>query len=125
MSDIDKHIGDICPHCKRDSLELVEENEPYTIEHLQCPVCDSTYPIAKLEEFVLSMWKGKAEYAEQKVRELEGKLKQESNYIERVYKDAYVDGWADGFDNQSENPELAWLESIHYREQIEDPKGDR
>ena len=36
-------IGDVCPHCEEDKLVLIKGNEPYNIDHLQCPSCDSTY----------------------------------------------------------------------------------
>ena len=36
-------VNDICPHCHKGILELVLENYPWTTDHLQCNVCDSTY----------------------------------------------------------------------------------
>ena len=36
-------VGDVCPHCKDATLDLVKEDFPYNIDHLQCPNCDSTY----------------------------------------------------------------------------------
>jgi len=36
-------VGDVCPHCVEDNLQLAFGVEPYTINHLQCPTCDSTY----------------------------------------------------------------------------------
>jgi len=42
MEDLIK-IGDKCPHCKKGILELVKGNEPFTIDHLQCNICDSTF----------------------------------------------------------------------------------
>ena len=32
-----------CNHCNEGVLNYVNGYEPYTIDHLQCPVCDSTY----------------------------------------------------------------------------------
>jgi transcription elongation factor Elf1 len=40
-----EQINDICPHCKNKKLQYCYKNEPYTLEHLQCPECDSTYNI--------------------------------------------------------------------------------
>ena len=39
--------GDLCPHCKKGILELidVEENEIYNIDYLMCDECDSTYTV--------------------------------------------------------------------------------
>ena len=36
-------VGHTCPYCFNNNLDLVEGREPYTIDHLQCPTCDSTY----------------------------------------------------------------------------------
>jgi len=33
----------LCPHCKEADLEEVKGDIPWTIDHLQCPNCDSTY----------------------------------------------------------------------------------
>ena len=38
-------IGDECLICDNGKLELVGENFPYTIDHLQCSDCDSTFNI--------------------------------------------------------------------------------
>tara|TARA_R110002153_G_scaffold28881_2_gene88861 strand:+ start:2382 stop:2870 length:489 start_codon:yes stop_codon:yes gene_type:complete len=37
--------GDLCPHCRRDTLEHCVATPPYSVEHLSCPQCDSTYNI--------------------------------------------------------------------------------
>lgn len=34
-----------CPHCNSDELTLINGNEPYDVDHLQCPTCDSTYTL--------------------------------------------------------------------------------
>ena len=39
----------ICPHCKKDNLELSAGDYPYSVEHLICPRCCSTYNIGELE----------------------------------------------------------------------------
>jgi CheY-like chemotaxis protein len=36
-------IGNICPHCNDGVLTLMRENFPYTIDHLSCSSCSSTY----------------------------------------------------------------------------------
>ncbi len=42
-------VGDECPHCIKHKFDtigticLVEEDFPWTIDHLQCDYCDSTY----------------------------------------------------------------------------------
>lgn len=36
--------GDVCPYCQKGILELMEANEPWSIEHLMCDECNSTYP---------------------------------------------------------------------------------
>lgn len=35
--------GDQCPHCKEGKLEIIKGCEPYSIDHLMCDRCDSTY----------------------------------------------------------------------------------
>lgn len=38
---------DICPHCKKGILELIEidEDDVYNIDYLMCDECDSTYVV--------------------------------------------------------------------------------
>jgi transposase-like protein len=36
-----------CPHCKKAELCQIMGDEPWTIDHLQCPECDSTYNTRK------------------------------------------------------------------------------
>ena len=38
-----------CSHCSKGKLEVVEENPPYSVEHLQCDSCDSTFGIDQEE----------------------------------------------------------------------------
>jgi hypothetical protein len=33
----------LCPHCKQADVEIVKGDAPWTIDHWQCPSCDSTY----------------------------------------------------------------------------------
>jgi Zn finger protein HypA/HybF involved in hydrogenase expression len=33
----------LCEHCNSDVLVLINGVEPYSVDHLQCPTCDSTY----------------------------------------------------------------------------------
>jgi len=40
-------ILDECTICKKGKLELVTENFPYTIDHLQCSNCDSTFNLSE------------------------------------------------------------------------------
>lgn len=35
-----------CDHCKKGKLKVIQGNYPYTINHFQCPKCDSTYNIS-------------------------------------------------------------------------------
>ena len=35
--------GDLCPHCRLDTLEHRVATPPYSDDHLICPHCDSTY----------------------------------------------------------------------------------
>jgi uncharacterized protein YbaR (Trm112 family) len=35
----------LCPHCKKDHLKYMDADEPWNMEYLQCPNCDSTYNI--------------------------------------------------------------------------------
>lgn len=35
--------GDKCPHCGKGILIIILEDFPYTIDHLMCDQCDSTY----------------------------------------------------------------------------------
>ena len=42
--------GDICPHCKKGKLIHIPEVFPYTIDHLQCDKCDSTYNYGDKDE---------------------------------------------------------------------------
>ena len=37
--------GDRCPHCYNGKLEYVLADEPYSEDHYQCSVCDSTYMV--------------------------------------------------------------------------------
>lgn len=39
-------INDVCPYCKNGKLVFVKSCEPYTVPHLQCENCDSTYIIS-------------------------------------------------------------------------------
>lgn len=39
----DGRIQRKCTHCEDGILEFVNGCQPYTIDHLQCPTCDSTY----------------------------------------------------------------------------------
>ena len=39
----DGRITRNCTHCGDGVLEFVNGYQPYTIDHLQCPTCDSTY----------------------------------------------------------------------------------
>jgi len=41
--EIKLEVGHVCPHCMDDYLILINGVEPYSIDHLQCPTCDSTY----------------------------------------------------------------------------------
>ena len=45
MDDREKKENDVCPHCKKGKLEIINADEPYSDKHLMCNVCDSTYPI--------------------------------------------------------------------------------
>jgi hypothetical protein len=38
-------IGDKCGRCEDGKVELVSGTAPWDPDHLQCPVCDSTYNI--------------------------------------------------------------------------------
>jgi transposase-like protein len=38
---------DLCPHCGLEKVKEVKGDEPYTIDHLICPSCDSTYNIGE------------------------------------------------------------------------------
>lgn len=38
-------LNSICPHCKKGKLVKVKGYEPYTIDHLMCELCYSTYNI--------------------------------------------------------------------------------
>ena len=40
----------LCPHCKKGLLEGVLGTKPYTMSHLQCYRCDSTYTFDQLVE---------------------------------------------------------------------------
>lgn len=37
--------GNNCPHCNNGVLELIKEDYPWTIDHLQCSYCESTFVI--------------------------------------------------------------------------------
>ena len=39
-----------CLHCRSFYLEVVEGDEPYTVAHLQCPDCDSTFVLKEKDE---------------------------------------------------------------------------
>lgn len=45
MMDIKPKEDDVCPHCNKGTLVLVLADVPWTDNHLQCSVCDSTYVI--------------------------------------------------------------------------------
>ena len=38
--------GMTCLYCERGALVIIGEVYPYSIEHLQCPLCDSTYTLS-------------------------------------------------------------------------------
>jgi len=40
---IKPYVGLTCPYCKKGKLIHIPEVFPYTIDHLQCDKCDSTY----------------------------------------------------------------------------------
>lgn len=44
--------GDLCAFCKEGELEEIKGDAPYTIDHLQCPRCDSTFNKEAEEERV-------------------------------------------------------------------------
>jgi len=44
-------INDLCPHCKKDYLKLTKGNEPYSIDHLTCPDCGSTFNLDNIDKF--------------------------------------------------------------------------
>jgi len=35
--------NDICPHCNEGTVVLVKGTDPYTTDHYQCTLCDSTF----------------------------------------------------------------------------------
>ena len=39
----DLRIGDECPQCHKDKVQLIEENQPWSDEHLWCESCNSTF----------------------------------------------------------------------------------
>lgn len=38
-----------CPYCKNGKLKLMNADEPYNTEYLQCEKCDSTYTLHEYE----------------------------------------------------------------------------
>jgi hypothetical protein len=38
-------VNETCPNCNEGILEFVPENFPFTTDHLQCNLCDSTFSI--------------------------------------------------------------------------------
>ncbi len=36
-------LGDRCSFCKLGTLKIIPADEPYSLEHLECPECDSTF----------------------------------------------------------------------------------
>lgn len=42
--------GDKCPHCNKGIILLIVGVFPYTIDHLICDHCDSTYCLKEKEE---------------------------------------------------------------------------
>ena len=41
--------GDICPDCNEGIIIFIPEDFPWTIDHYQCSLCDSTFFIEKLK----------------------------------------------------------------------------
>jgi hypothetical protein len=44
--------GELCPYCKNAKLAEIKGDPPYTVDHLQCPRCDSTFNKESEEERV-------------------------------------------------------------------------
>ena len=44
-----KLLVKLCEHCKEAYLEFIGEDEPYSVAHLACPNCDSTYVLEENE----------------------------------------------------------------------------
>lgn len=40
----------VCPYCKEAKLKVIDADPPWTIEHYQCPKCDSTFNIDEVKE---------------------------------------------------------------------------
>lgn len=72
------------------------------------------------QEIKIQKLKAKVDELKAKVDELEGELEEQSNYVSRVYIDAFVDGYNEAFENKP-YPEViqSWRNSIHYRKMIE------
>ena len=50
MENILDKKDNVCKHCKKGLLNIIEACEPYHNKHLQCNFCDSTYSIIEIEE---------------------------------------------------------------------------
>lgn len=47
---VDFREGDLCEFCSKGNLVVVEGRYPYTVRHLQCPLCDSTYCLEEKDD---------------------------------------------------------------------------
>ena len=45
--------GSICPYCNKDTLVVIPDEEPWSVEHLYCNKCDSTYCIGETRGYYL------------------------------------------------------------------------